>query len=209
MRNILSISLIILAGCLPAVGAPSGLNMIPTADVLDRGAMSLETESDGTGRPWSDDCDSFALFQFGVGGGVELGVDSCTNHPDAWVNCKWRIRSESSRLPAVALGVQALNYDGHTEPYAVATKTVARARFHAGLIGIESRASWMIGIDHPLSERVAFQADCIDGKQYMTALGIAIDLTDSLSLTLAKTLGHTDGTGDGHVVNLAWTATLK
>ena len=81
MRTLLC-SLVCLSGiCGQALAAPSRLNIIPTADVLDRGVISLETESAGAGRLWGADCDRFALFQTGIGNGIELGVDRCLDDP--------------------------------------------------------------------------------------------------------------------------------
>ncbi|MHB9035506.1 MAG: hypothetical protein ACYC64_02485 [Armatimonadota bacterium] len=192
-----------------AVCAPSGLNVIPTADVLGKGVMSLETESDGNGRPWGDDCDRFALLQFGVGNGIEMGADQCLNDSNAWINFKWRVRNESNGSPAVALGTQAIADNGRPQPYVVTTKSLGKLRLHTGVIDIDRKFRWMLGMDHPLGGRIAFQADYISGNENSMTYGVAVSLSNSLSLTLAKSVPNGTDTGNGHVVNLAWTMPLK
>lgn len=193
----------------PVLGAPSGLNVMPTADVLDEGVVSLETESDGNARPWGDDCDRFALLQFGVGNGIELGVDRCLNDPNTWVNFKWRVRNESAGSPAVALGTQAVTDNGRPQPYAVTTKSLGRMRVHAGIIDIDHELRWMFGLDRPLGSRVTLQADYISGDENSMTYGVAVSLSNSLSLTLGRTVGKSTETGNGHVFNLAWSTSLK
>lgn len=192
-----------------AVCAPSGLNVIPTADVLDKGDVSLEIESDGRGRPWGDDCDSFSLLQFGVGNGVELGVDQCLNNPDTWINIKWRVCDESGRLPALALGVQGISYDELAQPYIAVLKSIGDTRFHMGAMKIDHKTRLVFGLDRPLGSRVTFQADYTSGDENSTTYGIAVSLSNSLSLTLVRSLGNAVETGNGHIINLAWSPIRK
>ncbi len=200
---------ILVFGCVSATAAPSGLNVIPTADILDKGVMSLEFESAGSGTPWGGDCDNFALLQFGVGYGVELGFDHCTNHPDHWLNVKWRIRDESDTLPAIAIGTQSISVGDRHQPFAICTKCFGSLRGHAGFIGLDSKARWMAGVDHPLSIRFTVQADYISGHENTASFGIAATLTDNLSLTLARSLGNSADVDDGYIVNVSWSMAVR
>jgi hypothetical protein len=198
-----------MAVCLPVLGAPSGLNIIPTADILDKGVISLETESAGAGNPWGDDCDSFVLLQFGVGHGIELGIDKCTNDSDSWLNFKWRICDESKGLPAIAFGTQAISDGDRSQHFAVVTKSFGKMRLHTGAIGIDHKTRWMLGVDHPLSDRFTIQADYINGDENSSTFGVALALNDSLSLTVARSLGNAADVDDGYIVNVAWSKTIK
>lgn len=193
---------------LSAWGAPSGLNVIPTADVLDRGTVSLEFETAGPGLPWDSGCDDFLLFQIGAGNGVELGVDRCLNDPESWINVKWRVLDESDGRPALALGVQGIGYDDVAQPYVVALKTFGDTRLHTGLLAIDGKTRWMLGADHPLSRQVVLQADYTSGDENSTTFGIAFAVSDSLSLTVARSVGNSAETGNGYIVNLAWSRVL-
>lgn len=208
-RNAIYSAIVAMMMGAPVSGAPSGLNIIPTADVLDKGVASVEIESDGIGRPWGGDCDRFALLQVGIGWEVELGVDRCLDDPDTWVNFKWRARGESGSLPAIALGLQAISKGERPQPYIATTKSLGATRLHAGAVDVSRRLRWMFGIDRPLCGLVTFQADYVSGDENSSTYGIAINLSNSLSLTLARSIGNTADTGNGHIVNLAWTTSLK
>lgn len=198
-----------MAACFPAMCAPSGLNVIPTADVLDKETISLEMESAGNGRLWEDGCDRFALLQIGVGNGLELGVDRCINDPDSWINVKWRARDESGGLPALAFGVQGISDDELAQPYIALLKSIGNTRLYTGAIMIDRKTRWMFGLDRPLGSRVTFQADYTSGDDNSITYGIAVSLSKSLSLTLARSSGNSDETGNSHVVNLAWSKSLR
>ncbi|MCL5105190.1 MAG: YjbH domain-containing protein [Armatimonadetes bacterium] len=193
----------------PVCGAPSGLNVIPTADVLDKGIASVEMESDGIGRPWGGGCDRFALLQAGIGRGVELGVDRCLDDSDTWVNFKWRARGESGSLPAIALGLQTISEGDRPQPYIATTKSLGLTRLHVGAVDVDGVTRWMLGIDRPLCKLVTFQADNTSGDENSSTYGVAINLSNSLSLTLARSIGNTADTGNGHIINLAWSAAWK
>ncbi len=201
---------VLMASCLPAMSAPSGLNVIPTADVLDESMVSLEIESVGTGTPWGGDCDSFALLQFGVGRGIEFGLDRSTSgSSDHWLNAKWRVLDESRTTPAVALGTQTVSKNDHPQPFAVATRRFGRMRLHGGIIDIERKTRCMVGVDHSHGSRFTFQADYISGNENSASFGVVACLNCSLSLTVARSIGNSVDSGDGYVVNFAWSTPLK
>lgn len=208
ITRFICLAVALVAACLPALGAPSGLNVIPTADTLEKGEISLEAESVGTGFPWYDDCDSFILFQVGLGSGIELGVDRCWSESDTWVNAKWRAVDESGNRPAVALGVQGISGDEVAQPYAALLKTIGPTRVHAGLIAVNSKTRLMLGADHPLGSRAALQADYVSGDENSVTIGAALDVGGGFSLTIAQSVGNSDETEDGQIVNLAWSSAL-
>jgi hypothetical protein len=195
--------------CMPAIGAPSGLNVIPTADILDSGVVSLETESTGTGSPWGGDCNSFTLLQFGMGYGIELGMDKCVNDSDSWINFKWRVRDEAGAFPAIAFGTQAISKGDRSQHFAVATKSFGKCRLHTGVIGIDRSIRWMLGANRPISGRLTFQTDYINGDENSSTFGVALALNGSLSLTVARSLGNSVDAGDGYIVNAAWSKGLN
>lgn len=199
MRTLLC-SLVCLSGiCCQALAAPSGLNVIPTADVLDRGVLSLETESAGAGRPWSDGCDQYNLLQIGLGNGVEFGIDRCVDSSSVWLNAKWQVAKDPA---AAAIGIQGAGEKA--QPYLVVSKESPLARVHGGFIGMEGRWRWMLGLDKALGDRIALQADYVSGRENSLSLGMALTLNRTLAVTFARSLANSGQSGSGHIINLAW-----
>ena len=201
----ISIALLLLVVSV-AGAAPSGLNLIPTADILDPGALSLELESAGSGAVWGEEASHAQLLQVGLGYNLEVGLDHCLNAPDTWFNLKWRLWSASEEHGAVAVGIEALGSDGGAQPYVAACTGTGAHRFHAGAMHLDNRMRWMLGYDHPLSDWGVFQMDYISGAENAFSYGLAANLGSALSLTLAHVVGNSSATGNGHLVNLAWAA---
>lgn len=211
MRRLYRASFITMTvGCLAGVaaGAPSGLNIIPTADVLAAGEMSLEHEMTGQGRLWGDDSDSFGLLQFGLGRGIEVGVDRGFDPRDWWGNAKWQVQPEDAGKPAVALGIQGLSDGDRAQPYVVMTRSLNALRLHAGAIVIEDDLRWMAGTEVPLGTHLVFQADYTSGRDNSWSYGVAAALSDNVSLTVAHRLGNSGAVDDGYIFNLAWSVRL-
>lgn len=207
--RVLSILVVAFLAVPGVLAAPSGLNVMPTADVLDRWTVSIEAESSGTGTPWGDGCESFALLQVGLGGGVEIGFDHCTSDPNQWLNVKWRVVDEAGEHPALAIGTQALDGTGRPQPFAVATKTLGGLRAHLGGVGIERKTRLMFGLDHSISDSLTLQADFISGDENTISYGASVLLTDSLWLTVARSVGNSAETGRGYIVNAALTLPIR
>lgn len=186
-----------------AACAPSGLNVIPTTDVLGNREISLEAESDGRGQPWGDDCTRLLLFQIGLGNGFEAGIDHCLDDPELWLNVKWRLQDESTGRPAVACGIQGISNNESAQPYLAIHKSVGSVRLHTGLIVIDRKTRWMGGIDRPLGNRITLQADYINGSENAFTYGVGISLSKNLSLTLGRAVGNSEEIGNGYIVNLA------
>lgn len=195
--------------CSSCLGSASGLNIIPTADVLAPGHISLETESVGAGRLWGDGCDTFSLLQVGFPGSIEAGVDRCTDGSVIAFNAKLRLLSESPRGPALAIGVQSLAKATIAQPYIVLTKPVGGLRVHVGTIRLERSWEAMAGLDCGLGKLLTLQIDHTSGPGNSTSYGVAISLPHSLSLTLATSRGNSSSAGNGHIINLAWSARVR
>jgi len=190
------------------MAAPSGLNVIPTADVLGKELVSLEYEVSGKARLWDGDCAGWGLFQIGIGHGLELGLDRCFSDDAWWGNVKWQALAETPRIPAVALGLQGLSKGARPQPYLATTRSIGKMRLHAGAILIGHNLRWMLGLDRPVGRRLTLQADYTSGDENALTYGMSAALTDNLALTLARTSGNSAAIGNGEVLNLAWTIKL-
>jgi hypothetical protein len=199
----LSIGLVLL--CAHAAHcAPSGLNIMPTTDVLDPGVVSLETESIGPGTPWSADAAVGLLFEIGLGNGWEAGVDHLFDSGNTWLNVKYRVCEESEARPALAVGLEAIGADAGIQPYLTASKSLGATRGHLGMFGIGRTNRAMLGLDRPLSRRVTFQADYVSGAPNALTYGLEINLNDTVALTIARANANSAETEDAYIVNLAW-----
>jgi hypothetical protein len=209
LKGLAFLTLAIAACGVSALAAPSGLNMIPTADVLEPGTVSIETESEGRGMAWGDECDRFMLMQLGMGHGVEIGMDTCTNADASWLNVKWQMGSGTKSTPGIAVGLQGVSEASKSQPYFACARSFGKARVHVGILGIEGRGRPMLGLDRCVNERLTLQVDYIAGRENSSAYGVNYALSGSLGLSLARRIGNSSDVGNGYIVNLAWSRGLK
>jgi len=169
-----------------APAAPTGLNIITTADMLGDGEVALEYQNDGL-RLFSSECNQWTLFQVGLLDRFELGVDRCfEGDQGTFGNIKALIQPENGSRPAVALGVQNLGEGSSSQPYLVLARDVAKSRLHVGAIRVEDETEAMFGIEYQLAEPVLLSLDGITGRQNFTGAGVAVELPYGLSLSLAR-----------------------
>lgn len=188
--------------------APSGLNVIPTADILPIGEISLEGEFTGE-RPLPSIAGEFALeSQVGITPRLEAGIDlalgtgSLGQYP--LLNAKWLLLPESRRVPAVALGVQNITLEQSPQPYLILTRTLGKTRLHAGAIYISPSTVGMAGIDHLLSKRLLFQADYTGGEvEGFISAGFVSELLPRVALNYALTV-PSEGGAVGSILNLSY-----
>jgi hypothetical protein len=127
-----SIVLIITLLCLPLIGLaiPTGLNAMPTADVLGLGEARFEYEAAGSGKLYVPANEVVYGTQTGFILGLEGGLDQVNG--DTLANLKWRMKGEGLITPALAIGAQNIGDD--MQYYAVATKSFLLAQAHAGIL---------------------------------------------------------------------------
>jgi hypothetical protein len=131
---------IILAAVSQAV--PTGLNAMPTADIMPFGMTRMEWQLNDSGYLYAPTHRRVLGTQTGMGPGVlEGGVDEVSGVGTVY-NMKLALSSESYSMPAIAIGVQ--NVGGHTKNqfYLVGGKILAGGqqgdttaiRFHGGVL---------------------------------------------------------------------------
>lgn len=184
--------------------APSGLNVIPTADILPPGSLSLEGETTGTRAPLASGGDRFALLQAGVTPRLEIGVDREVGDVDQQplFNVKWLLLPDGSRAPALALGVQNVARGAQAETYLVATRSFGKPRLHLGALHSPDTVRLLAGVDVALGNRITFQADHTGGGDGLSSVGLALQLGPRASLTYALLFPAGDA-HTGHLLNLA------
>jgi hypothetical protein len=169
--------------------APTGLNLMPTADLLAAEEAVSEFEVDGA-RLFDSECSQWALLQVGVSDRVEVGVDRCFDgEKDTFGNAKLLLAREG-RGPAVALGVQNVAPGAQAQPYLSLAKDVGRARLHLGAIRLDGRVEAMAGIERGIGDRLTLLLDHVTGDGAATGVGLSVNVAPGLSLTAARIFVH-------------------
>ncbi len=186
---------IALAQC--AYAAPTGLNVIPTADVLGHNEVALEYENEGV-KLFGSHCEQWALLQIGLFDRLELGVDRCFGgEPGTFGNAKVLLQEEEHTRPAVAVGVQNLGEGESAQPYLALAKHAAGARLHLGAIRLHDEAAVMVGVEYELSHTVALLIDHVTGTESVSGAGFDVELSEHLEIHVARIFSHSSHEEDG------------
>jgi len=209
--------LAILVSLLPvtAHAAPTGLNQIPTTDLVPVGQVSLQLQNGNTEISGSSSVGHqpqlIPQSEFGLPWHLETGLDVAPSEPPneyrPILNLKWSPVAEGYWVPAIAGGVQQLGV-GFTPGYFLAlTKTLNynalqyqkfRAhhrniklrgiRLHTGVQGTGNVWRALVGLDAELGDHFVFYGDWISGAQNSVSLGgvLVINQHDSIQAALLR-----------------------
>jgi hypothetical protein len=229
-RGILVIALTAAAGA-AAGGAPTGLNVIPTTDLVPYHSMILQLQNGNTSfrtPAFYDGPDLVYQSQFALTPKVEAGVDvvGVPGHDlsDVVLNLKESMQNENDWRPNMAIGVE--NVTNHQAPvyYLTLSKTLNYAqeqyerfrahhrrnrkllgrRIHAGLtLGARGAVEPFLGTDLQLNDNAVFQADWIDGPGNAVTAGLAYVLRDQRTvLNPALLFSNNTHRVDGFFLNI-------
>ncbi len=205
-------------GVATAQAAPTGLNVIPTADVVPFRQWTLQLQNGNTSV--RDDPTVFTqplpMLQTQCGlfpGRVEAGLDAVSvDSPSdvrAVANLKVVALEEGYEVPAIALGASQLVRGEAPTWYVVASRTLNYSsmqyrkfrahhrnvrlrgvRAHAGAVRVAGRLRALAGTDVEISERFVLYADWIAGRDMDTTLGGALVLDTRTSVQAAVLAGN-------------------
>jgi len=200
-----SVAVLLVVSLSPAWAGPTGLTVIPTADLLEPATASLEFEAEGRHVPFGGDCDRFVLSQIGLPQRLELGIDGCvTSSEGPWLNAKWVMMSETLRCPAVAVGLQSVGKDTTAEPYLALSRDVGRIRLHTGAIRLEHHTSWIFGVESSLDPGLAVCGDYVSGTAGTTSLGLSWEVSDTVSVAAARIFANNSEEEDNWYFNIGY-----
>jgi len=207
----------LLACLLPSAAraAPTGLNQIPTTDLVPFGQATLQLQNGNTevsGRA--------SVFhqpqlvpqsEFGLPGNVEAGLDVAPSDPPhdyrPMLNVKWNGVREDYRIPAVAVGATQLGVGFDPNYFLVLSKTLNyqqiqyqkfRAhhrniklrgiRFHAGILRTGNAWRALVGTDIQVQDHFVVYADWISGRPNAVSLGgvVVINRHDSVQASMLR-----------------------
>ncbi len=178
--------------------AATGLNQIPTTDLVPEGQVLLQLQNGNT-----DVRGHASMFhqpqltpqsQVGMPWNLEAGIDVAPSNPPhdyrPATNLKWRPLDEDYRVPALALGVQQLGPGFTPSYYVTLSKTLNydaiqyqkfRAhhrniklrgiRIHAGVLGSDNVWHALVGTDVEVNDHLVLYADWISGAASSVSLG--------------------------------------
>jgi hypothetical protein len=133
MTQVRALLLAVLVLPVLALAAPTGLNAMPTAEVLAIGEARVQYETDGSGKLFVPPDGALYGTQVGLLLGLEGGVDEVVDKGTVY-NLKWRMQGEGMMRPAIAIGVQNVTPDEKPQFYVVATKSFSPASVSAGVL---------------------------------------------------------------------------
>jgi len=198
-----------LASTLACHAVPSGLNAMPTANVLNVGQATVVYDLNGSGKLYVPVGGTVVGTQTGLLFGLEAGLDKVTDK-GAVYNTKWRIFGETLLTPAFAFGLQNMTPGEKSQPYLVATKSILPMRagqISGGVIRIERENN--IGMENigmygagVFIGPVVVKADRVmGGIREGTSIGGGVTIKN---LTIVYTLYNYVNIPDEHTVTLTY-----
>jgi hypothetical protein len=173
--------------CGMAWASPSGLNNIPTVDVVPRNVLVLQT----WGNYVSGASPAYvAGFKYGLPAGIEIGLDSRVDSGDSGPltgQAKWRLPIPGDESPcAMLVGVANVSDDrdeaGEADPYLVSGFDLGFARLNLGYSFQKDNESVFAGVDKAFalqSRGLVLRADVRqidDGDEWLASAGLLHEL---------------------------------
>ena len=208
---------LLVVGLLPlaARAAPTGLNQIPTPDLVPWKQLTLQLTNNNTNvtpnLPLWRAPQVEGQSQFGLPWNMEAGLDVAPYNVQQdyrpVLNIKWVPINEDYYVPATAIGVTQLGLGFTPGYYLVASKTVnyseiayQKFRAHhrniklrgfrvvAGIQGSGNAWQALVGSDYEVSDHFIVEADWISGAKNSVSLGgvLVINQHDSVTLALLR-----------------------
>jgi hypothetical protein len=225
---------LLLVGLVPmlAQAAPTGLNQIPTPDLVPFKQLTLQTQNGNT--EVSGDASVWrqpqvqGQSQFGLPWSMEAGLDVVSSNAQQdyrpELNLKWVPVQEDYRIPAVAIGVMQLGVGFTPGYYLVASKTlnydqIAYQKFRAHhrniklrgirlVAGIQGTGNvWraLVGSDIEVNDHFIVEADWISGAHNSVSLGGVLVINQHDSVTAALLRGNNQDRLSGVILQLTHT----
>jgi hypothetical protein len=159
-----------------ALATPSGLNNIPTAEVVDKDVLVLQGFSEfasDRSPGW------FAGFKVGPLQNLEVGLDDVIAGPGSAGGPTFQAKYRFALAERTALAVGVANIGdrarhGDAFPYAVVTANLGPVRGHLGYSWQSDNEAWFLGADGPVNPNLTLRADWIqvhDGDESVSSLG--------------------------------------
>jgi hypothetical protein len=182
--RVLAALILVAAMAVPALASPTGLNNIPTADVVPLRLLVLQAWVNTGG----DDTTWFGGFKYGPAENWEVGLDSSLNGAGTGLTAqaKYRIPLEHGMRAAVGLANISADDDRHGDvfPYAVLSAPLGqKANGHLGYAFQSGNQALFLGADATVNEKLTLRTDWTqtnDGHDSVWSLGFISPLSPKL-----------------------------
>jgi hypothetical protein len=217
---------------LAAQAAPTGLNQIPTTDLVPFKQLTLQLQNGNTevsGRmSVFHQPELVPQSEFGLPGNLEAGIDVVPNDPPhdyrPVMNLKWSPVREGYRVPAVAVGATLLGVGFTPNEFLVLSKTLNygqiqyqkfRAhhrniklrgiRVHGGILRTSNAWRALVGTDIEVNDHFVVYADWISGTQNAVSVGGVLVLNRQNSVQASLLRGNREDRVSGVIVAITHT----
>jgi len=227
-----------LVAWLPALAsaAPTGLNQIPTTDLVPVRQLTVQLQNGNTEISGSSSVfhqpQLVPQSEFGLLPRMEAGIDIApSSPPDDYrpiLNLKWNPVQEDYRIPAVAVGATQLGPDFSPNYFLALSKTLNydqiqyqkfRAhhrniklrgiRVHAGMLRTSSEWHAMVGTDIEVNDYFVAYADWISGKDNSVSMGGVLVINRQNSIQASLLRGNDEDRLSGVLVAITHTFDLE
>ena len=218
-----------------AYAAPTGLNQIPTTDLVPVKQLSLQVQNGNTEVSGPSSLvhhpELLGQSEFGLPWNLEAGLDVAPSDPPhdyrPVMNIKWSPVHEDFRIPAVAVGASQLGVGFDPNYFLVLSKTINyreieyqkfRAhhrniklrgiRFHTGILRTSNAWRALVGTDIQVHDHFVIYSDWISGRSNSVSFGgvLVINRHDSVQAALLR--GNDGGPPNGVIVAVTHTFDL-
>lgn len=189
-RRLLTLALgctVVALATAPALATPSGLNNIPTADVVPKDILVLQAFSNFGG---SQDTSWFAGFKVGPAENWEVGLDAQVGGPGSGGGPTLQAKYKMPLQKGARLALGAANISGDRDrhgdvfPYIVGSVPLGeRANGHLGCGFQSDNRALFLGADAAVSRNLTLRSDWIqtnDGNESMWSLGFISPVSKDL-----------------------------
>jgi len=224
--------------CLPALAsaAPTGLNQIPTTDLVPVKQLTVQlqngnTEVSGSGSVFHQP-QLVYQSQFGLFPRMEAGIDVApSNPPDDYrpiLNLKWNPVQEDYRIPAIAVGATQLGPDFSPNYFLALSKTLNfdqiqyqkfRAhhrniklrgiRLHTGMLRTSNAWHALVGTDIEVNDHFVAYADWISGTDNAVSMGGVLIINRQNSIQASLLRGNNEDRLSGVILAITHTFDLE
>lgn len=198
-----------------AQATPSGLNNIPTADVVGQDELVVQGFSEfgkARGPSW------FAGFKYGPARNWEVGLDDTVAGAGSaggpTLQAKYRL--EVGPRTAVALGAANISDDrgrhGDVFPYAVVSHDLGEVRGHLGRSWQTDNGAWFVGLDGEVSPGLTLRADWTqvqEGEESVTSLGFIRPLSAKWLVEAWASFPSVEGGETSYIVKFNFVVPLR
>ncbi len=186
---------VMIASTIPSFACYCGLVLIPTADTVGAKQYGIEFQTDGSMTQLK--ADAFILnTEYGITDNVEAGIDyDFSSGVDSRVlfNAKYCFLKSADEKQAIAIGICNLTSKNKSNPYLIGTKDFKILRGHVGLMEIDEKTRYFVGIDHDINDKCSVMTDYTSGNDNYSSIGTNYQITDKFGVLAGIQLPNNGG----------------